>query len=208
MKVSTYALKIPQEVKMKGVVAESIKDRIWTYEGYLRGEIPPEVSEVVEGKEVRKMPTGGLHGWLEGMLYWMLSRALRQNFYVLVGEVALLLSRSPLTLLGADIVVISRERLKTLPEGAVEIPPDLIVEIVSPSERVPYVLKKMEDYRRWGVKRQVWVFPADEEVVIITSEGLESHPADEEVALIGNVKFKLSELLKEVKDEAGGSRKA
>ena len=35
-------------------------------------------------------------------------------------------------------------------------PPDIVVEIVSPDERYPRLLEKLEEYRRWGVPH-IWV---------------------------------------------------
>ncbi len=185
---------------MKEAVLE--KPKVWTYEDYLNGRIPAEVSEIVKGKEVRKMPAGDLHGYLE-MEIASLIRGKVKRMLVLVGEVALLLSRSPLTLRGADVVAISKDRWK-LKGGAIEVPPDLIVEIASPSDSLPYILEKMEDYRRWGVKRQVWVFPEDRKVVVIDGEGIKVFGEDDEVELLEGVKFRLKDLLKEVEDE--GSR--
>ncbi|NPA79728.1 MAG: Uma2 family endonuclease, partial [Thermotogae bacterium] len=175
----------------------------WTYEDYLAGRIPPEVSEVIDGKEVRKMPTGDLHGWLESEIAYIIRRSLK-DVWVLVGEVALLLSRTPLHLRGADIVVIERKQWKLKGE-ALDIPPDLVVEIASPDDTLPYILRKMNDYKDWGVKRQVWIFPKDREVVVITSEGLKTYSGDEEVELLGGVKFKLNALLKEVGNEGSGT---
>ena len=185
---------------MRGVVLE--RPKVWTYEDYLSGRIPAEVSEVVRGKEVRKMPTGDIHGFMEAFITGLLLKP-KGPYIVLSGEVALLLSRSPLTLRGADVVAISKDRWK-LKGGAIEVPPDLIVEIVSPSDGLPYILEKMEDYRRWGVKRQVWVFPEDRKVVVVAEGGLKTFGEDEEVELLEGVKFRLKDLLKEVEDE--GSR--
>ncbi len=188
---------------MKAAVLEKPKERIWTYEDYLSGRIPEEVSEVVRGKEVRKMPTGDTHGFLEMEIASLIREGTKQML-VLVGDVALLLSRSPLTLRGADVVAISRNKWK-LKGGAIEVPPDLVVEIVSPSDSLPYILEKMEGYRRWGVKRQVWVFPEDREVVVIDKGGVKSFGEDEEVELLEGVKFRLKDLLKEVEDGGSGS---
>ncbi len=188
---------------MKEAVIERTKERVWTYEDYLSGRIPAEVSEIVKGKEVRKMPAGGLHGFLELEIASLIKGGAKRMF-VLVGEVALLLSRSPLTLRGADVVAISKDRWK-LKGGAIEVPPDLIVEIASPSDSLPYILEKMEDYRRWGVKRQVWVFPEDRKVVVIDGEGIKVFGGDDEVELLEGVKFRLKDLLKEVEDEGSSS---
>jgi len=186
---------------MKEAVLERPKDKVWTYEDYLNGRIPAEVSEIVKGKEVRKMPASFIHGFLEGKIYTLLLNLPKNKYFAAVGEVALLLSRSPLTLRGADVVVISKNRLKGIPKGAIEVPPDLIVEIVSPSDSLPYTIEKMEDYRRWGVKRQVWVFPEDGKVVVIEGEGIKVFDENDEVELLEGVKFKLKDLLKEVEDE-------
>jgi len=145
------------------------------------------------------MPAGDLHGWLENLLAFSITKELQREYLVLVGEVALLLSRTPLHLRGADVVVIERRRWK-LKGGAIDVPPDLVVEIASPDDTLPYILRKMNDYKDWGVKRQVWIFPKDREVVVITPEGLKTYSGDEEVELLGGVKFKLNALLKEVEE--------
>ncbi len=186
-------------LRMKGAVLDRPQERVWTYQDYLSGRIPPEVSEVIDGKEVRKMPTGDLHGWLESEIAYIIRRSLK-DVWVLMGEVALLLSRTPLHLRGADIVVIERKQWKLKGE-ALDTPPDLAVEIVSPDDTLPYILRKMNDYKDWGVKRQVWIFPKEREVVVITPEGLKTYSGDEEVELLGGVKFKLNALLKEVGNE-------
>jgi len=188
---------------MKEAVLERPKERGWTYEDYLNGRIPMEVSEVVKGKEVRKMPAGFVHGAIELMIANLLLK-LKDRYRISVGEVALLLSRSPLTLRGADVVAVKKDRIEGVPKGAIEVPPDLVVEIVSPSDRLPYILEKMEDYRRWGVKRQVWVFPEDKKVVVVNDKGVKVFGEDEEVELLESVKFRLKDLLKEVEDEGRG----
>ncbi len=188
---------------MKEVVLERPKGKVWTYEDYLSGRIPAEVSEVVKGKEVRKMPAGDIHGFMEALITGLLIKS-KGPYIVLSGEVALLLSRSPLTLRGADVVAISGDRWK-LKGGAIEVPPDLIVEIVSPSDSLPYILEKIEDYRRWGVKRQVWVFPEDRKVMVVDEGGVKVFSEKDEVKLLEDVKFRLKDLLKEVGDEGSSS---
>jgi len=175
-------------------MAVEVKEKFWTYEDYVRGRIPPEVSEVVNGKEVEKMPTGGLHARLELLIGMFLEKALREHT-VLVGEVALLLSREPLVLRGADIAVVSKERMKEIPEGAIEVPPDLIVEIVSPSDSAEYVQGKVRDYRDWGVKKQVWIYPKAREVVVVDEGGISVYGEEDEVEVLEGVRFRLREFL-------------
>ena len=82
----------------------------------VRERIPPEVSEIINGEEVKKMPTGGFYARLELLIGMFLEKALK-GYIVLVGEVGLLLSREPLVLRGADIVVVSKERMRGYPKG-------------------------------------------------------------------------------------------
>jgi len=174
-----------------------VKEKLWTYEDYISGKIPPDVSEIINGKEVRKMPVGGFHGRLELLIGMFLEKNLKE-YTVLVGEVGLLISRNPLILRGADIVVISKERLPDIPESSIDIPPDLIIEIVSPSDSAEYVQSKIRDYKNWGVFKQVWVYPKSKEVMVIDDKGVKLFGKDEEVELLEGVKFRLSDLLKEI----------
>ncbi len=190
---------------MKEVVLERPKGKVWTYEDYLSGRIPAEVSEIVKGKEVRKMPTGGLHGVVVGAIYRFLHERLGERFHIFVGEVGLLLSRDPLTLRAGDIVVVSRRRLKDVPEGAIAIPPDLVVEVVSPHDSAEYVQRKVRDYKGWGVRIQMWVYPKLQEIVLIRGESMEVFDVNDEVALLEDVRFRLRDLLKEVEDERSGA---
>jgi len=39
---------------MKEAVLERPKTKVWTYEDYLAGRIPPEVSEVIDGRRLER----------------------------------------------------------------------------------------------------------------------------------------------------------
>ncbi len=178
-------------------MAVEVREKLWTYEDYVRGRIPSDVSEIINGEEVKKMPTGGFHARLELLIGMILEKALK-GYIVLVGEVALLLSKEPFVLRGADIVAVSKERMKEIPEGAIEIPPDLIVEIVSPSDSAEYVQGKMREYRDWGVLRQVWIYPKVREVVVVDEGGVFIYGEEDEVEVLKGVKFRLGELVREL----------
>jgi Uma2 family endonuclease len=69
-----------------------------------------------------------------------------------------------------DVFVLLDERAATLDRSKVPIPgaPDIAVEVISPSERTPESMRKVETYLRHGV-REVWqVFPTLREVVVFT----------------------------------------
>jgi len=58
---------------------------------------------------------------------------------------------------GADVLFISHERLKDAsPEGFLDVAPELIVEIMSPSNAWEDVRQKIEEYFGIGVKH-VWI---------------------------------------------------
>ena len=63
----------------------------------------------------------------------------------------------------------SRERLPEIPEGYIEIPPDLAVEVVSPSDHYSRAQKKVRHHLTHGV-RLVWVVdPQDRSVTVYRS---------------------------------------
>ncbi len=88
--------------------------------------------------------------------------------------------------------------MKEIPEGAIEIPPDLIVEIVSPSDSAEYVQGKMRNYRDWGVLRQVWIYPKVREVVVVDEGGVFVYGEEDEVEVLEGVRFRLGEFVKGV----------
>ncbi len=82
----------------------------------------------------------------------------RQLGVVLTGDTGFVLARSPDTVRGPDVAFVSRERFE--PVGAVPTafpgPPDLAVEVLSPSDRPGEVHAKVADYLAAGT-RLVWV---------------------------------------------------
>jgi len=62
-----------------------------------------------------------------------------------------------------------------LPEGFIEVVPDLIVEIVSPSDRAGAVQQKTDEWLRAGA-RLVWtVYPETRTVVAQTSDATQAY---------------------------------
>jgi Uma2 family endonuclease len=77
--------------------------------------------------------------------------------------------RDPDTVLGPDVVYWSRERLPEMPAGFVEVPPDLAVEVVSPSDTHKHLHEKVLHYLDHHVPL-VWVVdPAARTVTVYRS---------------------------------------
>jgi len=73
-----------------------------------------------------------------------------------------------------DVLVLLGERATTVDRSKVPVPgaPDIAVEVISPSERTPDSMSKVEAYLRHGT-REVWqVFPKLRQVVVFTGRDL------------------------------------
>jgi len=121
-----------------------------------------EPCELVEGRIVRMCPTGPVHGGLEvklsARLFGWADSTGRSS--VLAGEVGIYVRKDPDTIRAADILFISTERYaRRQPTGYLDIPPELVVEILSPDDRWSEVMAKLAEYFAAGVDR-VWVVDA------------------------------------------------
>ncbi len=128
-----------------------------TYEDITR--LPDGNYEVIDGERRDMTPTGFEHGDLEGRFYALLTRHFEGRGYVAVGEIGILINRSPLRIRAADVVYISKTKTSQKPKGILEIPPDLIIEIVSESNTQSEMTEKVKDYLSIGVERIVLVDP-------------------------------------------------
>jgi Uma2 family endonuclease len=134
------------------------------------GDIGP--CELIDGRIVPMSPTNREHGFLEVRL----SRALgnfvepRQLGEVLSGEVGIYTRRNPDRIRGADIVFRSKARAATEPsEGFLMVAPELVIEIISPTDRWSDIRKKIEEYFAIGVL-WIWVLePSERDVLLYRS---------------------------------------
>lgn len=69
---------------------------------------------------------------------------------------------SPNDVLAPDCAYISKARVPELPERYFQGAPDLAIEVVSPTDSIPDVLRKARKYLQYGTKR-VWIFYPDDE---------------------------------------------
>jgi Uma2 family endonuclease len=83
------------------------------------------------------------------------------------GELSLMAAPSPLrdrpdetTILQPDVLFLDRERLNAIRERAIEGPPTLVVEILSPSTALTDRTRKRELYARYGVP-YLWFVDSD-----------------------------------------------
>jgi Uma2 family endonuclease len=115
--------------------------------------------ELVKGKLVEMTPPSGVHGEtaiaIGSALYDFVRRS---NLGRVMVETGYTLGREPDTVRGPDVSFVMAERVPQggWARGYVEGPPDLAVEVVSPSDSAAEVEGKVHDYLSNGTRR-VWV---------------------------------------------------
>lgn len=115
--------------------------------------------ELVRGEVITHMPVGGVHSKIAGLIIKFLLRFIDQHAIGEVGpELGVTLQRNPDIVFAPDVAFVASDRLPggVLPEGLLEGPPTLAVEIVSPNDRDHEVSDKVDEYLRCGTPR-VWV---------------------------------------------------
>ncbi|MCY3708112.1 MAG: Uma2 family endonuclease [Caldilineaceae bacterium] len=131
------------------------------------GDIGP--CELIDGVIVKMSPAGGLHGFIELRLALLVGGFIRDRNvgFCMVGEVGIDIRRDPDWIRGADLAFWSHAKLPDgPPAGFVEVAPDLVVEILSPTDRWPDVHQKIDDYLAIGVDT-LWIVDPEEETVFV-----------------------------------------
>jgi Uma2 family endonuclease len=111
--------------------------------------------------ELRTMaPAGSEHGFFTNSLNYLLNCFVqpRKLGAVFTAETGFVVQRDPDTVLAPDISFVQRDRISALglPRGFFPEPPDLAVEMVSPSERQSDIDEKVERWLNSGV-RLLWL---------------------------------------------------
>ncbi|MCH7653545.1 MAG: Uma2 family endonuclease, partial [Chloroflexi bacterium] len=144
--------------------------RRMTYEEYLEG---PEIKgryDIVDG--VLKMapsPTRK-HQEILGQLYHLLRNFLDETRLgsAFIAPLDVVIEREPLKIRQPDLLFVSNERAEIL-HDIVEGAPDLVVEILSPSNSRADIQEKLDDYAGLGVSECWLVSPEGRTVEVLTA---------------------------------------
>ncbi len=168
--------------------------KIFTYSDV--NSLPDGNYEVIDGEMVAMTPLGFRHGKLEYVIAEILGKNLSSKGYVAVGEVGIVIRKKPFRLRAADVVYVSKKTSLHEPVGMLEIPPDLVVEIISEDETVRKINDKVRDYLSIGVKRVVCINPFAETVTVHCQgrSDIGYYNFDERFELIDNVFVTLREM--------------
>lgn len=117
--------------------------------------------ELWNGRLVPMNPPARTHGKIVVRLASLLDQHVRKHrLGDVMAEVGVKLRSNPDTVFGPDIAFICRERLsENLPDGYWNGPPDLAVEIQSPSDRPGAVRRKVDEYLLRGTPMVVVIDP-------------------------------------------------
>ncbi|MCS6830535.1 MAG: Uma2 family endonuclease [bacterium] len=169
-----------------------------TYEEWLQMPETNQPYEVVDG-EIRMSPAPNLmHQRLVRRLILFLEELVPEDKgEILPSPIDVIISRSPLRSRQPDIMLVlfrkdgwqNLQAVLEAPPG--EVVPDLVIEVLSPSERRQTVEEKIEDYRRIGV-REFWLVSPEAETVEVLRLGKEGI---ERIGLYGRGDVVRSELL-------------
>ncbi len=133
---------------------------VWTV-GRALAELPSDTRwELDEGRLEMREPAGLYHGTVAGRICLRMATHVeaRKLGLVLAAETGFHLGRDPDTVRAPDVAFLSNERLSGVsdPDGFAAVPPDLAVEVLSPTDHPTAVRRKVAQYLRLGV-RSVWV---------------------------------------------------
>ena len=110
--------------------------------------------ELVEGELLQVSPTKVAHGRFEHRFSRLLGNFVDEHGLgeVMVGEIGMIIRRDPDTVRAADVLFISHERFEQATKDSyLDVPPELVVEVLSPSESWTMVRRKLHDYFEMGV---------------------------------------------------------
>ena len=123
--------------------------------------------ELVKGAIVEVAHAGDEHGRTLSVISRNLDNYVFQNKLGLVYlPTSFTINAQAATVRIPDLAFLSKERLQPKVKGAVPVPPDLAVEVISPSDKWSEIIEKIGEYQEAGVKL-VWLVDPNSQVVFV-----------------------------------------
>ncbi len=146
----------------------------------------PCVGSNLRGSIVHEPPVGR-HGYVAANLAFRLNQHSDRTSAgaVFVGDVGFTLHRDPDTVRGPDVAFVRKDRLpQPIPNSYLEFAPDLVVEVLSHTDRPGEVLAKIGDWLDAGA-RLVWVIDPERRLARVYREDGTEYIMDETDQLLG-----------------------
>ncbi len=150
----------------------STKTNKLTYEAYLALPETKQRYDIVDGVMVMAPAPMTIHQWIAQEIFVSLRAFVKERNLgiVLIAPADLLIQRAPLRVRQPDVLYLSAERTgihgpaQLRGMALLEVPPDLVVEVLSPSNTRRDIEDKLQDYQRAGV-RECWLVSPEAETV-------------------------------------------
>jgi Uma2 family endonuclease len=129
--------------------------------------------ELLDGVLVKMSPPGAMHGSVGGNAYDALRAYVREHPIGRVfDEVGVILRRNPDRVRAPDICFVATERLPAggIPRGYFEVVPDLVIEVLSPTDRRREIEDKIQEWLEAGA-RIVWLLDPDRRTATVHEPG-------------------------------------
>lgn len=165
----------------------AVLDKLLTIEEFARLPEPVDGSkeELLRGEVITMPPPQSRHGLVQLQIGFLLKSVIGpQKLGWVMTETGVVVERDPDSLFGPDVVFWSIKRVPKRPERYVEIPPDLVVEVLSPDDRKSVVREKIKDYLKSGV-RLVWLVDPDVRIVTVYAGTMRGTELDEDETITG-----------------------
>ena len=132
--------------------------------------------DLIRGELFRMSPAGPSHGALTFAFGVRIGLFVTEHKLgeVFAAETGFALEHDPDTVLAPDIAFIRADRLPPgeLPDSFMDVPPDLVVEVASPSQGGPSIARKVARYLDAGVPL-VWVLRTRRKTISVHRSGRE-----------------------------------
>ena len=147
-------------------------EKLWTAEELSR--LPEsERYELVKGELIEMSPPPGYeHGSMIMRLAVQIANYALANDLgeVLAAETGFRIARNPDTVRAADIAFITKAHRPTKPpKGYLDLAPDLVAEVVSPSDDPDKVQRKIKDWLDGGSRLVLVVYPGSRQIAVYRS---------------------------------------
>jgi Uma2 family endonuclease len=124
--------------------------------------------ELVRGEVITMPPPGGMHGVSCLKAGRRIGNFVEDNNrgITVCNDTGFITERNPDSVRGPDVSYWSKERLPEVPVSYIEIAPDMLVEVLSPSNTSKQIRAKLAEYFARGV-RLVWVIAPEDRTLTI-----------------------------------------
>lgn len=154
---------------MSALRTEKVTQKRYTYADYLLIEDEKRY-EIYEGELVMVPAPATKHQKISWKLEFIMGKVIEENNLGTILDAPTDVVMAEDVVLQPDILFISKEREDIIKPQAVMGPPDLVVEIASPSTSFYDTVKKRDLYQRCGVKEFWLVFPEERAIEVMTLE--------------------------------------